>query len=287
MQYQISHQTTYSYNQAVRLKPHLLRLYPRSDRFIQVKQCSLIVQPQPEARSDFIDLDGNNLIKLWFNEPTKQLSIQILSQIETSCINPFQYLLESWAISIPFDYPQSLFQQLQPYLQPYSFVSDRSALELAQELLSASNGNTIDFLFKLNQRIYEDCQYIVRETGAPWAAGITWRGKQGSCRDYSVLFMEVCRSMGIAARFVSGYQEGDSDMSSRDLHGWVEVYLPGAGWRGYDPTLGLVVSDRHIPLAASAIPQYTIPIQGTVIPVDYTQKITSAMNAQIVIKSVI
>ena len=75
--------------------------------------------------------------------------------------------------------------------------------------------------------------------------------------------MEVCRAVGIAARFVSGYREGDAERLSRDLHAWVEVYLPGAGWRGYDPTLGLVISDRHIPLAASAIPQYAAAVEGT------------------------
>ena len=78
--------------------------------------------------------------------------------------------------------------------------------------------------------------------------------------------MEVCRTVGLAARFVSGYQEGDPDSSDRDLHAWVEIYLPGAGWRGYDPTLGLAVSDRHITVAASAIPQYAAPIQGTFAP---------------------
>ena len=93
--------------------------------------------------------------------------------------------------------------------------------------------------------------------------------------------MEVVRAVGIAARFVSGYQEGDADMSGRDLHAWVEVYLPGAGWRGYDPTLGLVVSDRHIPLAASAIPEYAAPISGASVPVEYGQKIASTLNAQI------
>ncbi len=241
----------------------------------------MLVDPQPQGRSDFIDLDGNNLIKLWFTKPTQQLNIQILAKVETYCINPFDYLLEPWANSIPLDYPRSLFAQLESYLQPYSFVSDRLALELAQEILTATQGNILDFLFALNQRIYQDCEYIIRATGSPFPAGITWSRKQGSCRDYTVLFMEVCRAVGIAARFVSGYQEGDRDMSGRDLHAWVEVYLPGAGWRGYDPTLGLVVSDRHIPLAASTIPQYTAPVSGSIVPVQYGQNVSSTINAQI------
>lgn len=241
-----------------------------------------MVQPQPQGRSDFVDLDGNNLIKLWFNNPTEQLSIQIMSRVETSCSNPFNYLLESWATQLPFEYPQSLFKQLEPYLKPDGFVLDSTALELAQNILMETQNNTLNFLFALNQRIYQDCEYIIRATGSPFPPGVTWRNKKGSCRDYAVLFMEVCRAVGIAARFVSGYQEGDrDDMSNRDLHAWVEVYLPGGGWRGYDPTLGLIVSDRHIPLSASAIPEYAAPISGVVVPVKYGQRVESTMNAQI------
>ena len=239
------------------------------------------MSPQPAGSSDFIDLDGNSLIKLWFTQPTAKLSLQTISKVETSCTNPFAYLLEPWANQLPFDYPSSLLKQLQPYLQPHGFVTDAVALELAQDIMFTTQGSILDFLFTLNQRIYQDCQYVTRDTGEPFAAGVTWRNKQGSCRDYSVLFMEVCRAVGLAARFVSGYQEGDPQQLSRDLHAWVEVYLPGAGWRGYDPTLGLVVSDRHIPLAASAIPSYTAAVEGTVTPVATGTKITSDLQAQI------
>jgi transglutaminase-like putative cysteine protease len=279
--YQISHQTIYSFPQPVILKPYLLRLRPRSDRFNQLQSFTLSVLPLTQGSSDFIDLDGNNLIKLWFDQPTKKLSIQTLARVETSCTNPFAYLLEPWAITIPFDYPSSLLKQLEPYLRPYSFVQDSSALELAQEIAIATQGNTLNFLFTLNQRIYQDCQYIIRDIGEPFPAGVTWRNKQGSCRDYTVLFMEVCRAIGIAARFVSGYQEGDAAQQSRDLHAWVEVYLPGAGWRGYDPTLGLVVSDRHIPLAASAIPRYAAAVEGTVTPVTRGENAIAKLQAQI------
>ncbi len=258
---------------------------PRCDRFTQIHQFSLSVLPQPQGRSDFVDLDGNNLIKLWFSKATKQLNIQILAQVETSCTKPFAYLLESWATTLPFDYPSSLLRQLEPYLRSYSFIPDAVALELAQDLVAATGGNTLDFLFALNQSIYRDCEYITRETGEPLPAGRTWRRKQGSCRDYTVLFMEVCRAVGIAARFVSGYQEGDYDQHSRELHAWVEVYLPGAGWRGYDPTLGLVVSDRHIPLAASAIPSYAAAVEGSVTSLKTGVNITADLQAQIVIKT--
>ena len=247
---------------------------------------ALTVQPQPQGSSDFVDLDGNNLIKLWFSKPTEQLSIQVLSKVETTCDNPFNYLLEPWAITLPFDYPSSLLKQLEPYLESYSFIPDATALELAQDILIATKGNTVEFLFTLNQRIYQECEYIIRETGDALPAGVTWRNKQGSCRDFTVLFMEVSRAVGIPARFVTGYQEGDEEQQNRDLHAWIEVYLPGAGWRGYDPTLGLVVSDRHISLAASAIPLYTAAVEGSVIALKHDRNVTCTMKAQIAIHSI-
>ncbi|HHP7229561.1 MAG TPA: transglutaminase N-terminal domain-containing protein [Xenococcaceae cyanobacterium] len=287
MLYQISHQTIYTYNQPVLLKPHIVRLRPRDNNWQKLHNFSLLVSPQPQGITELVDLDDNNLTKLWFTEPTNQLSLQTLATVETLIDNPFNYLLEPWAIQLPFDYPYSLWQQLQAYLQQYSFVPDAVALELAQEILHKTQGNTISFLATLNQYIYEKCEYIIRETGEPWQAGITWRNKQGSCRDFTVLFMEVCRAIGIATRFVSGYQEGDRDQTARDLHAWVEVYLPGAGWRGYDPTLGLAVSDRHIPVAAAANPRYASAVAGTISPVTsmtkQSQLPTSQMQIQILL----
>lgn len=267
MLYQISHITTYKYSQPVTLQPHLVRLRPRSNGWQTLKLFSLQVTPTPISRSQIIDLDGNALIKVWFPpEKTNYLQVQAQSQVETHESNPFNYLMEPWAARLPIDYPASLLLQLQPYLtgQNVSFATsvDPIALQLAQEINHAVSGDTINFLGTLNQRIYETCRYLVRETGTPLSPGITWSEKQGSCRDLTVLFIEVCRSVGLAARFVSGYQEGDLDQNDRDLHAWAEVYLPGAGWRGYDPTLGLAVSDRHIALVASAVSQYAAPISG-------------------------
>jgi transglutaminase-like putative cysteine protease len=158
-----------------------------------------------------------------------------------------------------------MLQQLQPYLNGYSIAGiDPIAVQLGQEISEATNGDVIAFLGELNQFIYSSCQYLIRETGNPLPPGRTWSEKKGSCRDLTVLFIEVCRAMGLAARFVSGYQEGDLDNSEYHLHAWAEVYLPGAGWRGYDPTHGLAVSDRHIALAASAISEYAAPISGAI-----------------------
>ncbi len=272
MRYQISHTTTYRYDESVQLQPHIIRLLPRSDSWQTLQSFSLLVTPMPLEQSHYTDLDGNHLVKLWFDPGlhTSSLEVQILSQVETHKANPFDYLLEPWALSLPYDYPASLLQQLQPYLSGrsvgYSQSLDPAAVQLAQEIWQVHPGHPLQFLSGLNQRIYASCEYSVRETGEPQMPGITWSTKAGSCRDYTVLFIEVCRAVGLAARFVSGYHEGDPDSLERHLHAWAEVYLPGAGWRGYDPTLGLLVSDRHIALAASAIPRYAAPITGAIMP---------------------
>lgn len=288
MRYQIEHKTIYQYNQPVILKPHLLRLIPRSDAWQKLLKFSLSISPKPQNIAYITDLDGNYSVKIWFTKTTKKLTIKITNKIETLQENPFNYLLESWALKLPIDYPSSLLTQLQTYLQPDGFTLDTTVQQLAQEILYQAEDDTITFLSILNQEIYQNCQYLTRETGYPWPAGITWTKKQGSCRDFVVLFMEVCRAVGLATRFVSGYQEGDPDQELLDLHAWVEVYLPGAGWRGYDPTHGLAVSDRHIALAASAKPNYCAPVVGFAAPatpiIKSGQSLESKMEAHINIK---
>lgn len=266
MLYNIGHTTTYTYSQPVFLQPHILKLRPRCDSWQKLHSFSLVVEPEPVQVSQFTDLDGNAIAQLWFKVVTEQLTLQVTTEVETYRTIAFDYLLEPWATRLPIDYPSSLLCQLQPYRQSYEMGSDSAIAQLAQELYQDVQGETIPFLTALNQHLYQSCEYIIREMGDPWPAGITLRQKRGSCRDIAVLFMEVCRAVGLAARFVSGYQEGDPDQENRDLHAWAEVYVPGGGWRGYDPIQGLAVADRHVALVASALPNYTTPVSGNFAP---------------------
>lgn len=265
MLYHIVHTTNYSYDRAIILEPQTIRLRSRTDGTQSLHDFSLKIFPQPMGISHNIDLEGNSVIRVWFDKnPTKKYEITATSKVETYRTNPFDYLLEAWATKLPIDYPLSLASKLQPYLQTQGKYAspDPVAIALAQEIWLATDGQTFSFLLELNKRIHENCQYQIREKGDPLPAGITWKQKQGSCRDMAVLFIETCRAIGLAARFVSGYQQGDPDWEKRYLHAWAEVYLPGAGWRGYDPTQGLAVGDRYIALAASANPSDTTPIAG-------------------------
>jgi transglutaminase-like putative cysteine protease len=265
--YNISHTTTYTYSQPVFLKPHFLRLRPRCDSWQKLHSFSLLVEPEPVQVSHYTDLDGNAIAQIWFQRATEHLKLQVTTQVETYRTNPFDYLLEPWATQLPIDYPSSLLSQLQSYRQSYEMGSDGAIAQLAQELYQDVRGETVPFLTALNLHLYKTCEQIIRETGDCWPAGVTLRQKRGSCRDVTVLFMEVCRAVGLAARFVSGYQEGDPNAEQLDLHAWAEVYLPGGGWRGYDPIQGLVVADRHVALVASALPRYTAPVVGNFTPV--------------------
>jgi len=264
--FHLQHALRYRYAQPVILQPQVVRLRPRSDALQTLQTFQLEIDPEPLQVAALVDLDGNAIAQLSFDRPTDRLTIQATSVVETHCLNPFAYQLEPWALRLPPNYPQELAQQLHPYLQAPELAADGSAAQLAQEVYQAVEGDTGMFVTTLNQRLYQDCETLIRATGEPWPPGLTWRQRRGSCRDLAVLYLAACRSVGLAARFVSGYQEGDPDQEHRDLHAWVEVYLPGGGWRGFDPTHGLAVADRHVALAASAIARYAAPSPGGWMP---------------------
>jgi transglutaminase-like putative cysteine protease len=262
----------------------MVRLRPRTDGCQDLQAYLLGIDPQPAGLSWITDLDGNASAQVWFEHPTDRLRVTTSASVVTSRPNPFDYLLLPWAVRLPIDYPTSLLSQLQPYLHGSWLTQiqpvNAGVVQLAHELLHITAGEITLFLAQLNQRIYENCQYITRQNGDPWPAGVTWQKQTGSCRDLAVLFIETCRAVGLAARFVSGYQayalhspfyQPDlsqaqimaAEQEERQLHAWAEVYLPGAGWRGYDPTEGLAVADHHVALAASALPQFTAPVAGS------------------------
>lgn len=270
MRYKIKHTTEYQYSQAVRLQPHTLLLCPRSDGAQQLEQFELKVEPEPNQQTYFLDINGNTCIKLSFAAELSALKITTTSEVITRRENPFNYLSEPWALSFPIDYPSGLAAQLSPYLtvppgQGIDSANMPSVLEMAQSILQQSNGNMGQFLTQLAQSIQSRCDYQQRLEGEALAPAVTLSQGSGTCRDFAVLFVAVCRAVGIAARFVSGYQEGDPE-GPHDLHAWAEAYVPGGGWRGFDPTLGLAVGDRHITLATAIEPKQAGPVIGKLDP---------------------
>ena len=270
MRYKIKHATEYQYSQAVRLQPHTLLLCPRSDGAQQLEQFELQVEPSPEQQTYFLDINGNTCIKLSFATELLALKITTTSEVLTRRENPFDYLSEPWALTFPIDYPSGLAAQLSPYLavppgQGIDSANMPSVMEMAQSILQQSSSNVGQFLTQLAQSIQSRCDYQQRLEGEALAPAVTLSQGSGTCRDFAVLFVAICRAVGIAARFVSGYQEGDPE-GAHDLHAWAEAYVPGGGWRGFDPTLGLAVGDRHITLATAVDPKQAGPVIGKLYP---------------------
>jgi transglutaminase-like putative cysteine protease len=276
MLFEVTHVTTYSYSQPVFLEPHTLRFHPRSDGQQRVNQFKLSVEPQPDAMTECLDCEGNVVTEVWFGNLTKAFEVTVDFNVETLRRDPFDYLLPPTAEKLPIQYPVETIPSLVPYLERVS--TDDSVAKFARFVTQEARGDTLPFLFALTQQIHEVCRTVTRDEGDPFSPTVTLANREGSCRDLTVLFMEACRIQGIASRFVSGYQEGVSGLSERELHAWAEVYVPGGGWRAYDPTLGLAVSDRHIAVAASRISQGAAPITGSFRGTDIKTQMNSHIN---------
>ncbi len=260
MLFEITHRTRYHYSLPVSLEPFTLRLRPRSDATQSVRDFRLNITPQPNGISHCIGLDGNNTTTIWFDGPHENLLFEVHAQIETHYPDPFNFIITyPDALTLPLAYPSDLIPALTPYL-----IRDEDSPQvhaLAQELMHTVDHRTIPFLTLLSAQIYQRFEYLLREHGDPWTPAETMNRGQGSCRDVAMLFIDVCRKVGIAARFVSGYCIGDKVADSH-MHAWAEVYLPGAGWRGFDPSLGLSVSEDHITVAAGRHPLDAAPTHG-------------------------
>lgn len=282
MRYKITHTTHYQYDRPVRLRPHTLFLCPRSDGAQWLEKFDIQIAPQPKQQTYFLDINGNTCLKVSFDAELSSLKITTTSEVITRRENPFDYLSEPWALSFPIDYPSGFAAQLAPYLKTtpgwgIDQANMPSVLELAQSLLQKTDGDVGQFLTQLTQKIQSKCDYQQRLEGPAQAPAVTLSQASGTCRDFAVLFVAVCKTVGLAARFVSGYQEGDPD-GPHDLHAWAEVYVPGGGWRGFDPTLGLAVGDRHITLAAAIDPKQAGPVVGSLYP---RQKAETALESAI------
>lgn len=261
MIYRVNHRTNYTYSAPVFLEPHTLHLNPRTDACQRISRFSLTVEPQPAGMNHYLDAEGNNATCIWFENKTASLSISTSFEAQTFCYNPFAYLVTNTDfLQLPAVYEKTDVTALKPFFT--QIAMDNALRSFGNSIFKDSNGVTLDFLSQLCVALYENFQVETREHGPPLPPAITFQNKRGACRDLVLLFMAVCRSFGLATRFVSGYQEGDPDMEQRHLHAWAEVYIPGGGWRGYDPSHGLLVTDRHVALAASHVPEGASPVKG-------------------------
>ena len=262
----IQHKLRYDYSESVTLDPHILYLHPRKSALLTVQDFQLNIQPSPVQISKNLDPEGNIQNILFFKESTSFLSIEVNAIVETTEFNPFDFVYFPFeSKSLPITYSRSYQKTLGPYLGLEGVTPHVE--QMARQIASGVRYSTSDYLSALNEFIFSKFAYEIREEGNPNTPDFTLTNRKGSCRDYAVLFSALCRAMGLATRFVSGYYIGvapvDVPNQTHHLHAWVEVYLPGGGWRGYDPTQHEVVSGNHIPLAASCLPEEITPVLGS------------------------
>ena len=269
----LRHVTSYDYDRLITLEPQVVRLRPAPHCRSKIISYSLKVEPSEHFINWQQDPFANFEARLVFPKKTKKFKVSVDLVTEMSVYNPFDFFLESQAQEFPFKYSHDLIKDLAPYL-----ACDES-LNATQRYYASINQTprrTIDFLVDLNQKLQKDIAYLIRLEPGVQTPDETLTKKSGSCRDSAWLMVQLLRRCGLAARFVSGYLiqlkpdvkslDGPSgtDVDFTDLHAWCEVFLPGGGWIGFDPTSGLLAGEGHIPLACTPTPSSAAPIEGLI-----------------------
>ena len=275
IQIAINHKTAYTFDRPVSLSPHVVRLRPAAHCRTPILSYSLRIEPKDHFINWQQDPFGNYLARIVFPEKTRKLSVEVDVIAEMITINPFDFFLEEYADFFPFTYDAQLTKELGPYLE---IKEDAPLLKAWLAKVDRSKTRTVDFLVALNQRLRGDIGYVIRMEVGIQTCEETLGKALGSCRDSAWVLVQILRHLGLAARFVSGYLvqltadqkclDGPSgpEADFTDLHAWAEVYVPGAGWVGLDPTSGLFAGEGHIPLACTPDPVSAAPITGAMEP---------------------
>jgi transglutaminase-like putative cysteine protease len=267
------HASRYQYDRAVGHSPHVIRLRPAPHCRSRILSYSLKIEPKEHFINWQQDPFGNYLARIVFPEKTDKFSVEVDLVTEMAVYNPFDFFLEASAQSFPFTYEPALKKDLRPFMKT---APAGRMLAAFLKTVDRSETPTIDFLVALNQRVFEEISYLIRMEPGVQTVEQTLKLKSGSCRDSGWLLVQILRHLGLAARFVSGYLiqlkpdvkalDGPSGSTTdfTDLHAWCEVYLPGAGWIGLDPTSGLFAGEGHLPLACTPEPSSAAPVSGAV-----------------------
>ncbi|OWU79115.1 DUF2126 domain-containing protein [Phaeobacter sp. 22II1-1F12B] len=267
----IRHLTHYKYDRPVTLGPQVIRLRPAPHSRTRVISHSLKVSPENHFVNHQQDPYGNWLSRFVFPEPVTEFRIEVDLVADMTVYNPFDFFVDETAQEWPFDYPAELVEDLSIYRKT---ETPGPLLTEFMKSISRDKTGTVDFLVGLNARLSNEINYVIRMEPGVQTPEETLGSERGSCRDTSWLLVQILRNLGFAARFVSGYLiqlkpdlvaldgPAGTDHDFTDLHAWCEVYLPGAGWIGLDPTSGLLTGESHIPLAATPHYSNAAPIVG-------------------------
>ena len=264
MKLRIQHRTTYRYAEKVIFGPHRMMLRPREGHDIQIEQSVLHITPA--HRIDWMrDVYGNSIAVVNFTERASELMIYSELLLNHFEVNPFDFRIEPEAFRYPFLYDLKTSLELSALTQPVYFSNIVRVREWIGQFWRAGQATgTLFLLQQLNGHIYRTFRYQVRNEPGVQSPSNTLEKSSGSCRDFATLFIEACRCLGLGARFVSGYiLSGGATGVGASTHAWAEVYLPGVGWKGFDPTLGVLTTSQHIPVAVSQHPENAMPITGS------------------------
>ena len=259
----ISHVTEYQFPNPVSLLPHRLLLRPRENHNVRIESSVLEISPAHTVqwKRDVLD---NSVAVVGFHEPSDRLRIASSAILQHYEDNPFDFLVDDFAVTHPFEYAKEDQVELAPF-QRAVYPANREAVQCWLDGLSLQRPmQTFTLLDRVNREITSRFLYRLREEPGVQSPGQTLALNSGSCRDFAALFMEACRHLGLASRFVSGYlYTSDIEAESGSTHAWTEVYLPGAGWKGFDPTSGEVTGNRHIAVAVARRPEAVPPVAGS------------------------
>ena len=257
------HNLEYSYEESVQLGEHRLCIKPRSHGFQRLINFDLNISPNPKILYPLLAASGEEINRITFEGYTNNLSIKAVSEVETLKHPDIFDGIKERDLTLPFC-RSIINRDLQGALEGWmpNGQHDPSAVELAQEALAGSSNNALSFTYQLIEIIQDRVKYTKRHTGPAWPASRTLRERVGSCRDLSMLMVEACRSVGIPSRFVSGYHFEDPLPNEFDLHAWAELYVPGAGWRGFDPSGKGLIDERYLTLVSSSKSNLTAVITG-------------------------
>ncbi len=257
------HNLEYSYEESVQLGEHRLCIKPRSHGFQRLINFNLNISPNPKILYPLLAASGEEINRITFEGYTDSLSIKAISEVETLKHPCILDGVKERDLTLPFC-RSIINRDLQGALEGWmpNGQHDPSAVELAQESLAGSSNNALSFTFQLIEIIQDRVKYTKRHTGPAWPASRTLRERVGSCRDLAMLMVESCRSVGIPSRFVSGYHFEDPLPKEFELHAWAELYIPGAGWRGFDPSGKGLIDERYLTLVSSSKSNLTAVITG-------------------------
>ena len=264
MRARLIHRFDYRYSEPVLLGPHRFCLRPRPHGFQRLISYGLQVSPDPSQLYDLLAAGGDTITRARFLGESDHLTVVATSEVETYNPPLIEACLDEDMARLPVTIGKlnpDLLSNLQGWLP--NGQHDAAATDLAQEALMGSDQRSLTFLQQLVEIIQDRVKYTQRHVGPAWPAGRTLKERVGSCRDLAMLMIECCRSMGLPARFVSGYHLVEPKPVRYDLHAWAEVYLQGAGWRGFDPSGQGAVDDRYIPVATSSKSDLTAAISGS------------------------